>query len=39
MSSCPWGQIVGIHPGYSEFPRTEMHESTLYVFWVRNDPH
>lgn len=37
MSSRPWVQIVGIHPGYSAFPRTEMHESTLYLFWVGND--
>jgi hypothetical protein len=39
MSSRPWVQIVGIHPGYSAFPRTEMHESTLYLFWVGRDPH
>lgn len=39
MSSRPWAQIVGMHPGYSAFPRTEMHESTLYLFWLGRDPH
>lgn len=38
MSSRPWAQIVGIHPGYSAFPRPEMHESSLYLFWVGHDP-
>lgn len=39
MSSRPWAQIVGIHPGYSAFPPPEMHESTLDLFWVGRDPH
>jgi hypothetical protein len=39
MSSRPWAQIVGIHPGYSAFPPPESHESTLYLFWVGHDPH
>ncbi|HEX3626523.1 MAG TPA: hypothetical protein VH280_13995 [Verrucomicrobiae bacterium] len=39
MSSRPWVQIVGIRPGYSAFPPPEMHESTLYLFWVGRDPH
>ncbi|HEY1790452.1 MAG TPA: hypothetical protein VGJ73_20060 [Verrucomicrobiae bacterium] len=38
-SSRPWGQIVGIHPGYSAFPAPEMHESSFYLFWVGRDPH
>lgn len=38
ISSRPWIQIVGIHPGYSAFPRPEMHESTFYLFWIGHDP-
>jgi hypothetical protein len=39
MSSRPWEQIVGIHPGYSSFPPPEMHEPTTYLFWIGRDPH
>jgi hypothetical protein len=39
MSSRPWMQIVGMRPGYSEFPPPELHESSLYLIWVGRDPH
>ena len=39
MSSRPWAQIVGIHPGYSAFPPPEMHEPRMYLFWIGRDPY
>jgi hypothetical protein len=39
MSSRPWAQIVGFHPGDSAFPPPERHESSMYLFWVGRDPH
>lgn len=39
MSSRPWVQIVGMRPGYSAFPPPELHESSLYLFWIGRDPH
>jgi len=39
MSSRPWGQIVGIRPGYSAFPPPEMHQPVGYLFWIGRDPH
>ena len=38
LSSRPWGQIVGIRPGYSAFPPPEMRDPTMYVLWVGRDP-
>jgi hypothetical protein len=38
MSSRPWTQIVGWKPGYPAFPSPEMHESTLCLFSVGNEP-
>ncbi|MGH7978498.1 MAG: hypothetical protein ACREE6_03930, partial [Limisphaerales bacterium] len=38
MSSLPWMRITGIHPGYPIMPRPELHESTLYLFWVGGSP-
>src|SRR5882724_5967721 len=38
MSSQPWTQTVGWHPGASEFPDTDMHESKLNVIWTGHEP-
>jgi hypothetical protein len=38
MSSRPWGQIVGIHPGYSAFPAPELRDPEMDVIWVGRDP-
>lgn len=39
MSSRPWEQIVGIHPGYTAFPAPEKHEPGIYLFWIGRDPY
>jgi hypothetical protein len=38
MSSRPWTQIVGWHPGTSGFPDAETHESKLYLVSVGSGP-
>ena len=38
MSSRPWAEIVGWHPGVSQFPDAENHESQLVLVSVRFGP-
>jgi hypothetical protein len=38
MSSRPWAEIVGWHPGMSQFPDAENHESQLTLFSFRFGP-
>jgi hypothetical protein len=38
MSSQPWTQIVGWHPGTSQFPDAETHESKLTLIWIGHEP-
>ena len=39
MSSRPWMQTVGTRPGFPVLPAPEMHESSMYLFWIGRDPH
>ena len=38
MSSRPWTQIVGWHPGESEFTRPELLDPSMPVIWVGHEP-
>ena len=38
MSSKPWAQIVGWQPGYSAFPRPELRDPSMPVFWIGHEP-
>lgn len=38
MSSRPWAQIVGWRPGYSAFPRPELRDPSIPIFWIGRDP-
>ena len=38
MSSQPWAQIVGWHPGTSQFPDADTHESKLDLIWIGHEP-
>jgi hypothetical protein len=38
MSSKPWAQIVGWNPGYSAFPRPELRDHSMPVFWIGHEP-
>ena len=38
MSSRPWAQIVGWHPGASKLPDPEQHEGGLYLVSIGHEP-
>lgn len=38
MSSKPWAQIVGWHPGYSAFTRPELRDPSMPIFWIGHEP-
>jgi hypothetical protein len=38
MSSRPWGQIVGIRPGYSVFPSPETADPSMYLITFGSGP-
>jgi hypothetical protein len=38
MSSQPWTEIVGWHPGTTQFPDADTHESKLNLIWIGHEP-
>jgi hypothetical protein len=38
LSSRPWAERVGWNPGESAFPRPELRDPSLDVFWVGHEP-
>jgi hypothetical protein len=38
MSSRPWAQVVGWHPGESAFPRPELRDPSMPVFCFGGEP-
>jgi hypothetical protein len=38
MSSRPWAQTVGWHPGESAFPRPELLDPSMPIVWTGHEP-
>jgi hypothetical protein len=39
VSSRPWAQVVGWHPGYSAFPSPEQHDPSMPIISIGNPTH